>query len=100
MTLGAEARCGAVMIAFFKLALFGYIGLTVIYWLLAIYSRSVERERLEKEYDQGDVTGQNAQLARLTRQRHKLGWAAEDRLFGTHHLDLYRAHLYSLLKPA
>lgn len=45
------------MIAFFKLALFGYIGLTVIYWLLAIYARSVERERLEEDYDQGDVTG-------------------------------------------
>lgn len=45
------------MIGFFKLALFGYIGLTVIYWLLAIYSRSVERERLEKAYDQGDVPG-------------------------------------------
>ncbi len=36
------------MIAFFKLALFGYIALTVIYWLLSIYSRSVERERLGK----------------------------------------------------
>ncbi len=45
------------MIGFFKLALFGYIGLTIIYWLLAIYSRSVERERLEKHYDTGDVTG-------------------------------------------
>jgi hypothetical protein len=48
---------GVAMIAFFKLALFGYIGLTVIYWLLAIYARSVERERLEEDYDQGDVTG-------------------------------------------
>lgn len=45
------------MTAFFKLALFGYIGLTIIYWLLSIYSRSVERERLEKLYDAGDVTG-------------------------------------------
>ncbi|WP_206526609.1 hypothetical protein [Paragemmobacter kunshanensis] len=45
------------MIAFFKLALFGYIGLTVIYWILSIYSRSLERERLEKDYDQGDIPG-------------------------------------------
>jgi hypothetical protein len=45
------------MIAFFKLALFGYIALTVIYWLLAIYFRSLERERLEKEYDHGEVEG-------------------------------------------
>ncbi|WP_434617015.1 hypothetical protein [Tabrizicola sp. M-4] len=43
------------MIAFFKLALFGYIALTVIYWLLAIYFRSLERERLEKEYDHGQI---------------------------------------------
>jgi len=45
------------MIAFFKLALFGYIALTVIYWLLAIYFRSLERERLEKEYDHGAIEG-------------------------------------------
>ena len=45
------------MVAFFKLALFGYIALTVIYWLLSIYFRSVERERLEKEYDRGGIDG-------------------------------------------
>lgn len=45
------------MIAFFKLALFGYVGLTVIYWLLAIYFRSLERERLENAYDHDGGTG-------------------------------------------
>ena len=45
------------MIAFFKLALFGYIGLTVLYWLLSIYFRSLERERLEKTYDHEGGTG-------------------------------------------
>lgn len=45
------------MVAFFKLALFGYIALTIIYWLLALYFRSVERERLEKEYDHGGIPG-------------------------------------------
>lgn len=45
------------MIAFFKLAMFGYIALTVIYWLLAIYFRSLERERLEKTYDHEGGTG-------------------------------------------
>ncbi len=45
------------MVAFFKLALFGYIGLTVIYWILSIYARSTERERLEKDYDKGGVKG-------------------------------------------
>lgn len=49
---------GAVaMLGFLRLAVFGLIGLTVIYWALRIYFRSTERERLEKEYDQGDVSG-------------------------------------------
>ena len=46
-----------VMIGFVKLAVFGLLGLSVLYVLLSIYLRSLERERLEKEYDQGDVTG-------------------------------------------
>ncbi|MDW4550937.1 hypothetical protein R5H32_16370 [Defluviimonas sp. D31] len=39
------------MIAFLRLAVFGFIAMTVMYVLLSIYSRSVERERLEKEWD-------------------------------------------------
>lgn len=45
------------MLGFFKLALFGYLALTVIYWLMTIYLRSVERERLEKDYDDGGIAG-------------------------------------------
>ncbi len=45
------------MIAILRLVFFGAIGLTVVYWLVAIYSRSVRRERLEKEFDAGDVEG-------------------------------------------
>ena len=45
------------MLGFFKLALFGYLALTVFYWLLSVYFRSVERERLEKDYDDGGVDG-------------------------------------------
>ena len=37
--------------AFIKLVIFGFIALTVIYWSIAIYSRSVRRERLENEFD-------------------------------------------------
>ena len=40
-----------------RLALFGLIALTVIYWLLLVYARSLRRERLEKEYDDGSVDG-------------------------------------------
>ena len=39
------------MIAFIRLAVFGLIAMTIMYVLLSIYSRSVERERLEKEWD-------------------------------------------------
>ncbi len=45
------------MIAILRLAFFGFIGLTVVYWLVAIYSRSVRRERLEKQFDAGGVEG-------------------------------------------
>lgn len=31
--------------------------LTLVFWLVQAYSRSVRRERLEKRFDQGDVPG-------------------------------------------
>ena len=34
-----------------RLAFFMYLGLTVIYFMTSIYSRSVRREKLEKEWD-------------------------------------------------
>ncbi len=34
-----------------RLAFFMYVGLTIIYFVTSIYSRSVRRERLEKEWD-------------------------------------------------
>lgn len=45
------------MIAILRLVFFGFVGLTVVYWLVAIYSRSVRREQLEKEFDAGGVDG-------------------------------------------
>ncbi|MDO6591043.1 hypothetical protein DS901_15960 [Loktanella sp. D2R18] len=36
--------------AFVRLIVFGLFAMTVLYWMIAIYSRSVRRERLEKEY--------------------------------------------------
>ena len=38
-----------------RLAFFLYLGLTVAYFLTAIYSRSVRREKLEKEWDTDPV---------------------------------------------
>lgn len=37
--------------AFIKLVVFGFIGLTVIYWSIAIYARSVRKEKLEDAFD-------------------------------------------------
>ena len=34
-----------------RLAFFLYVGLTIAYFLTAIYSRSIRREKLEKEWD-------------------------------------------------
>lgn len=39
------------MIGWLRLAFFMYIGLTIIYFVTGIYSRSVRREKLEKEWD-------------------------------------------------
>jgi hypothetical protein len=35
-----------------RLVFFGFIGLTAVYFMIAIYSRSVRREKLEKVWDQ------------------------------------------------
>lgn len=39
------------MIAIIRLAVFGFLGLSVVYLLVSAYSRSVRRESLEKEWD-------------------------------------------------
>ncbi len=36
--------------AFVRLVVFGYLGLTVLYWIISVYSRSVRLERLENEW--------------------------------------------------
>ena len=40
-----------------RLVLLALAGLTVIYLLVSIYSRSVRREKLEKRFDAGGVEG-------------------------------------------
>ncbi|MCV2869401.1 hypothetical protein OEW28_12270 [Defluviimonas sp. WL0002] len=45
------------MIAFVRLAVFGFIGMTIAYVFMSIYARSVERERLEKEWDADPAAG-------------------------------------------
>ena len=45
------------MIAILTFAVIGFLVLTVIYLLVSVYSRSVRREKLEKEFDGGDIAG-------------------------------------------
>lgn len=40
-----------MILGWLRLAFFLYLGLTIVYFLTAIYSRSVRREKLEKEWD-------------------------------------------------
>ena len=46
------------MITFLKLIFFGLVGLSVVYLSLSVFSASLRRERLEKEYDAEPVLGQ------------------------------------------
>lgn len=46
------------MIGMFRLALFGYLGLTIMYFLVSIYSRSTQREELEKAWDAAQGPGE------------------------------------------
>ena len=46
------------MIGIIRSVFFGFIGLSVVYWLVSVYSRSVRRERLEREFDAGGVAGE------------------------------------------
>lgn len=36
---------------FLRASLFAFLGLTALYLLISVYARSLERERLEKEWD-------------------------------------------------
>ena len=48
-----------------RLAFLMYVGLTIIYFLTSIYSRSVRREKLEKEWDT-DPAREGAAMAERT----------------------------------
>jgi hypothetical protein len=42
-----------MIIGWLRLALAGFVVLTLVYWLVSVYSRSVRRESLEREWDAG-----------------------------------------------
>ena len=52
------------MIAMFRLLVLGYLAITVIYLLLSLYSRSLRREKLEKEWAAKGSIGERADFVR------------------------------------
>ena len=46
------------MIAIIRLVVFGFVGLSVVYFVVSIYSQSVRREKLEKHFDEGGEEGE------------------------------------------
>ena len=46
------------MIGFLRLAVMGFIGLSIFYFLVRLYMRSISREALEKRYDRGTRAGE------------------------------------------
>jgi hypothetical protein len=44
-----------MIIGALRLAFFGFVAMTIAYLLIWIYSRSVRREALEKEWDAGGI---------------------------------------------
>ena len=49
------------MIGMLRLAVFGFIGLSVIFLIALVYSRSVHREELEKRWDAAPPEGGDAE---------------------------------------
>lgn len=48
------------MIAFLRLGIVLLVGLTLLYLLISVYARSLERERLEKAWDAAQGPGDRA----------------------------------------
>lgn len=42
---------------FIRLIVLGFVGLSVVYFAISIFSRSIRRERLEKEWDANPPAG-------------------------------------------
>lgn len=53
-----------MIIGWLRLVFFALIGLTIVYVLVSIYSRSVRRERLEEAFDAGEGQGDRDEFIR------------------------------------
>jgi len=59
------------MIGLLRLGIFLLIGLTVLYVLISIYARSLQRERLEKAWDAAQGPGERAAFIRDGMERYQ-----------------------------
>jgi hypothetical protein len=60
-----------MILGLLRLGLVLGVGLTAVYFLLAIYSRSVRREALEKEYDEGGIDAEREAFIAEGMQRYE-----------------------------
>lgn len=51
-----------MIVGWLRMALVGLVILTLVYWLVSAYSRSLRREALEREWDEGGQAGDRAQF--------------------------------------
>jgi hypothetical protein len=49
-----------VIFGWIRLLVMALIGLTIVYFVVGIYSRSVRREKLEQRFDAGGIEGDRA----------------------------------------
>ena len=63
-----------MILGWIRLAVVGFVLLTVVYLLVSVYSKSVRREKLEKRFDAGGVEGdRDAYIeAGMVKYRHGL----------------------------
>jgi hypothetical protein len=53
-----------MIIGWLRMLFFALVGLTVVYFLVSVYSRSVRRERLEETFDAGGIAGDRNEYIR------------------------------------
>jgi positive regulator of sigma E activity len=56
-----------------QLIIGGLVGLTLVYWIISAYSRSVRREKLENEFDAGGIAGLREDFVRTGMAHYEHG---------------------------
>lgn len=62
-----------MIIGWIRLAVVGYVVLTIVYVIMKIYLRSVRREALEKQFDAGGIDGDRDRFVEDGMQRYHKG---------------------------